>query len=222
MNKSNKVLLGVLSFVVVCVVGYALFSETITVTGTATAKGNFEITATSLNLDLEENKLLYGANSYYSGDFENPTINIADNVVTSNVILKSPGSGYSFGVAFTNTGTIPAKLKTIRNLTTNKVLLDKNTQEYDFDYYVGEEGKNLIGAELFSEDGYLYDYEYKPEDYIRTACYPDTGMLEAILDPGESMYFFITYFWHINSIEPGKDLDLNWSLEFEYEQVITE
>ena len=45
MNKSNKILLGVLSFVVVCVVGYALFSENITVTGTATAKGSFDITA---------------------------------------------------------------------------------------------------------------------------------------------------------------------------------
>ena len=41
MNKSNKILLGVLLFVVVCVVGYALFSETITVTGTATASGDF-------------------------------------------------------------------------------------------------------------------------------------------------------------------------------------
>ena len=46
MNKSNKILLGVLSFVVVCVVGYALFSEKITVTGTATASGNFDINYT--------------------------------------------------------------------------------------------------------------------------------------------------------------------------------
>lgn len=41
MNKSNKILLGVLLFVVVCVVGYALFSENINITGTATASGDF-------------------------------------------------------------------------------------------------------------------------------------------------------------------------------------
>ena len=35
MNKNNKLLIGMLTFVVVCVVGYALFSENITVTGSA-------------------------------------------------------------------------------------------------------------------------------------------------------------------------------------------
>ena len=35
MNKNNKILIAVLAFVLVCVVGYALFSENITVTGTA-------------------------------------------------------------------------------------------------------------------------------------------------------------------------------------------
>ena len=46
MDKKNKLLLGALTFVVVCVIGYALFSETITVTGTSTAKGQFLITST--------------------------------------------------------------------------------------------------------------------------------------------------------------------------------
>lgn len=43
MNKGNKILLAILSFVVVCVVGYALFGENITVTGTAKAEGTFDI-----------------------------------------------------------------------------------------------------------------------------------------------------------------------------------
>ena len=46
MNKSNKILLVVFSFIVVCVIGYALFSENITVTGTATAQGTFDTTVT--------------------------------------------------------------------------------------------------------------------------------------------------------------------------------
>mgnify|MGYP003308183578 CR=1 FL=1 len=43
MNKKNKILVGCLSLLLVLSVGYALFSETITINGTATAKGNFDI-----------------------------------------------------------------------------------------------------------------------------------------------------------------------------------
>ena len=43
MNSGNKLLLGILAFVVACVVGYALFSESITITGSASAKGDWDI-----------------------------------------------------------------------------------------------------------------------------------------------------------------------------------
>ena len=46
MFKKNKILVGCLALLLVLSVGYALFSETITINGTATAKGNFDMTAT--------------------------------------------------------------------------------------------------------------------------------------------------------------------------------
>ena len=43
MNKKNKILVGCLALLLVLSVGYALFSDTITINGTATAKGSFDI-----------------------------------------------------------------------------------------------------------------------------------------------------------------------------------
>ena len=67
MNKGNKILLGILAFVVVCVVGYALFGETITVTGSATASGEWSITTTcvsGLSQDIKNFMLQYRKKKY--------------------------------------------------------------------------------------------------------------------------------------------------------------
>ena len=42
-KRKNKILIGCLALLLVMTVGYALFSETITINGTATAKGDFNI-----------------------------------------------------------------------------------------------------------------------------------------------------------------------------------
>ena len=108
MNKSNKILLGVLSFVVVCVIGYALFSDNITVTGTATAKGSFDIvascqtgidsrigTATSLGWSKEEG-------------YANDSCTVSGNKVSMTAEFLYPGAQRYFTVSFKNNGTIDA------------------------------------------------------------------------------------------------------------------
>ena len=45
-EKKSKILIGCLALLLVMAVGYALFSETITINGTATAKGDFDISFT--------------------------------------------------------------------------------------------------------------------------------------------------------------------------------
>ena len=45
-NKKNKLLVGCLALLLALSVGYALFSENITINGTATAKGSFDISST--------------------------------------------------------------------------------------------------------------------------------------------------------------------------------
>ena len=48
MKKQNIVIIAVIALVLVLAVGYALFSETLTINGTATASANFDIEFTSV------------------------------------------------------------------------------------------------------------------------------------------------------------------------------
>ena len=223
MNRGNKLLLGVLAFVVVCVVGYALFSETITVTGTATAKGDFEITISEADITNPGVQWMYGAESFSSGLVKNPTILIRDNVVTTNVIFGMPGSRHAFGIRIENTGTIPVKLKSIKDLTRNVVIIDKDNDNNNYAEYSVINGTNEVVAILFNETGYVDDYEYGVDDMMRDNDYfsnPD-AMLSAVLDPGEFMYFFFEYAWVVTSTIPGDDLTLSWDVQFNFEQVTT-
>ena len=105
MNKSNKILIVVLTFIVVCVVGYALFSENITVTGSATAKGSFDIT-TTCELGLSEDafnafmteapdgvEMTYADyKNYLQGGYENDSCVVNENKVTLQTSLLYPSA----------------------------------------------------------------------------------------------------------------------------------
>ena len=52
MNNKNKILVGCLALLLVLSVGYALFSETVTINGTATAKGNMDLTVSEISMTL--------------------------------------------------------------------------------------------------------------------------------------------------------------------------
>ena len=43
MKKKNMVIIGVIALILAVSVGYALFSDTLTINGTATAKGDFNL-----------------------------------------------------------------------------------------------------------------------------------------------------------------------------------
>ena len=53
-EKKSKILIGFLALLLVMAVGYALFSENITINGTATAKGDFNVTPTGTTDDLKK------------------------------------------------------------------------------------------------------------------------------------------------------------------------
>ena len=48
MSKNNKIILVILTFIVSLMIGYALFSETVTISGTATSQGQFKITTSCI------------------------------------------------------------------------------------------------------------------------------------------------------------------------------
>ena len=105
MKKQNIAIIGVIAFVLAIAVGYALFSETITVTGTATAKGSFDVeftevgTPTCSGFSEECTK----ANLAVISDDKNTLTVTVDK-------LQYPGAYVEIPVTVTNVGTIPAIL----------------------------------------------------------------------------------------------------------------
>lgn len=129
-KKSNKILVGCLAFLVTIIIGYAIFSGSVTVTGTATANGSFDMVLTCVD---------------HSG-FGNASGNcvVQGNSVITNSNLTKPGDEYYFTINITNNGTIPAKIKNVTS--PNNVdgwwqdagdcaYLDKST--YMVAYYMG-------------------------------------------------------------------------------------
>ncbi len=105
MKKQNIAIIGVIAFVLAIAVGYALFSETITVTGTATAKGSFDVEFTSVGTPVC---------SGFSQDCK--ATNLANISADKNTLtvtvdkLQYPGAYVEIPVTVTNVGTIPAIL----------------------------------------------------------------------------------------------------------------
>ena len=130
MNKKNKILIGCLSLLLVLSVGYALFSETITINGTATAKGSFDIEATCIN-GYHEKLVEYGevldSNEGQAG-YDNDICTVSDNIVNANVELLYPTANRTFSVIFTNEGTIPAMINPNTDITSTFKLCRTNKE----------------------------------------------------------------------------------------------
>lgn len=108
MKKQSITIIGVIALVLAVAVGYALFSETITINGTATAKGDFDIEFTSVG---EITKVGYTK----VGEEEIAVISEDKNTLTVTVNkLDYPGAYVEIPVTITNKGSISAKLKEIR------------------------------------------------------------------------------------------------------------
>ena len=105
MKKTNKILVGCLALLLTLAVGYALFSETITVTGTATAKGSFDVEFTSVGTPK--------CSGYSEECVAANLANISSDKNTLNVTvnkLQYPGAYVEIPVTVTNVGSIPAIL----------------------------------------------------------------------------------------------------------------
>lgn len=108
MKKQSIAIIGVIAFVLAVAVGYALFSEKLTINGTATAKGDFDVEFTSVGTP---------TCSGFSGTCEAATLGtISDDKNTLTITvnkLQYPGAYVEIPVTVTNKGSIPAVLKSI-------------------------------------------------------------------------------------------------------------
>lgn len=107
MKKQSIAIIGVIAFVLAVVVGYALFSDNLTVSGSATATGDFDVEFTSVG---EITKVGYTA----VDATEIAKISEDKNTLTVTVNkLEFPGAYVEFPVTVTSKGTIPAVLESI-------------------------------------------------------------------------------------------------------------
>ena len=108
MKKQNIIIIGLIAVILTMAVGYALFSETININGTATADGTFDVEFTSVGTPT-----CIG----FTGTCDAATLtSISTDKNTLNITvnkLEFPGAYVEIPVTITNKGSVSAKLKNI-------------------------------------------------------------------------------------------------------------
>ncbi len=108
MDKTrNKIFVGCLALLLVMVAGYALFSQNLTINGTAKAQGEFSLSMTCTPGILDEIKNYdadYGSQSGYSND----SCSVENDTVTFYTDLAYPTARRYFTVKVVNTGSVTA------------------------------------------------------------------------------------------------------------------
>ena len=101
MSKKRNIIIGVIALLLVVSVGYAIFSDTLNINGTATAKGDFQINIIEATIAEEVGSSGATVNIVNGGKGLN--LNIQN--------LEYPGAHVTVKYKIKNTGTIPAIFK---------------------------------------------------------------------------------------------------------------
>lgn len=226
-NKKSKIILGCLAFLLALSVGYALFSDTINVSGKATAKASFDISATctkGLASELKTDEVYISDEKEHGYSNESCTVN--GNNVTINVNLDYPTARRYYTIKFTNNGTLPAAIHidqyTTEGIINNSVVSVKNStgtqitnnlNQYPYYWYFDEmTGANLFGLSMPGYGLFTGDVEESGTD--------DWGY--TMIFPGESLYAVISAIWdesdEFNYADNGAYLDYDLSYEFNFTQ----
>ena len=216
-KRKNKKLIGCLALLLVMAVGYALFSENITINGTATAKGDFDI---SLNCSpgIPESFPRTNYNYFFSGspsipldnNYKNDSCVVNDNEVSFSAELTQPGAARNFLLELKNNGSITAELPLIEeeifvsvercegNFNDDTFSNCTNNLEGDllaiFDFIGGKDASGIV--QYFTKDNEAWVLEYTNADDENP---------KLILEPGETLYVRLTTEWKKdnNGFAPG-------------------
>lgn len=100
-SKKNYIAIVLVVLLLALAVGYAAFSQTLTISGTATAKsGTWDVKFTNASATA----------SIVSGTATNTAVVTNDQTVTVTVNLATPGDGSNVTATITNNGSVDAKL----------------------------------------------------------------------------------------------------------------
>lgn len=102
-KKKNYLVILLIVFLLALAVGYAAFSDTLLIDGTASANGTFDMQFDSCTVTGKVG--VTTATGVISEDKDTLTVTVTD--------LAYPGAGAQFDVVIKNVGTIPAKIKAV-------------------------------------------------------------------------------------------------------------
>ena len=218
MKKKNMIIIGVIALILVVAVGYALFSDTLTINGSATAKGDFNMTMTcqpglDTSIASAEDLIMNEDNGY-----ENDQCSVDNKTMTFSTDLKYPGAQRTFTVKMKNEGSIDAYLNLDTGVTGNvKTCYDANANDTfeesecvnDSVSYVFEMEIIPIGYE--KSDGTKFNFMTGSEDQISEITSEDGSV---IVKPGDTLYFGVgSYF---NKLVTGSG-NFNYKIEGTYQ-----
>ena len=104
--NNKKIIIAVLIVLLLALaIGYAAFSDILTISGTANAKGTFDLEFQNAEIVKNVGADATKTTAVISEDKNTLTVNVAD--------LSYPGSGVEFAVDIVNVGTIPAEVQAV-------------------------------------------------------------------------------------------------------------
>ncbi len=112
-SKKNYFIVMLIVLLLALAVGYAAFSDTLTISGTANASGTFDLQFDSASLVTSTGIDTANSGVSISADKNTLTVTVKD--------LGYPGAGAQFHAVIKNVGTVPAKVKAVNptNITGN-------------------------------------------------------------------------------------------------------
>ena len=112
-NNKNAFIIILIILLLIIAVGYAVFSEILTISGTANAKGTFDLEFQNAEIVKNIGADVEKTTAEISVDKNTLTVNVAD--------LAYPGAGVEFSVDIVNVGTMPAEVQAVTptNITGN-------------------------------------------------------------------------------------------------------
>ncbi len=246
MDKTrNKIFVGCLALLLVMVAGYALFSQNLTINGTAKAEGNSSLVATC-QAGIPDN-LLEGAKAYLA-QFEMPYVKdngyyddsctVNGNSINYKSSFKYPGARRYFVVKVKNTGSIDMipNLDTKSNADMEFCLDENHNGEYELDECHSDSLWDVLaGIDLLEMQGILQPFVFETKDG-NLLSYADIDNMskeeqsnfvtengDMVLKPGFSHYYLLTSGLNKKLGDPdGYDIDFSSNPNFMVKFSITE
>lgn len=242
MGKNNKLILGLLAILLTMSVGYAIFSDSIKVTGTAVARSDWGFTVNcTKSLDSKFFPIFEINSADELGEFgyENDTCTVSGNSVTIDTTLKMPTASRMFTVSIKNTGGVDAVILADHDYDPSpyKLQLYNKSDNSLYKEYVDGTDSNfntvinnyarigVEGAVVEDVNGNIMPLNYEQDDLLKQKdmIYEDTeGNYYVKIAPNETLYIFIYSYWGESAVSTNYYSKTIGTYNFDLTQLTTD